>query len=49
VYAKARYPGDSRIFDSGVVGAAFPSLVRGQDDSSSLDTDGNPVAQDDLR
>ncbi len=48
MHAEAWHPGNPRILDSGSVGAAFPSLVRGQDDPPSLDTDGNPVAQDDL-
>ena len=48
VHAQAGHPGDPGILDAGVVGAAFPALVGGQDDSGPPDTDRNPVLQDDL-
>ena len=48
VHPQTRHPGDSGVFDSGVFGAALPPCVRGQNDPTPLDSNGNPVSDDDL-
>lgn len=48
--AEARDPGDARVLDTGVVLAALPALVGGEDDAAALDAAGDAlVVEEDLR
>ena len=48
VASETRHPGRPWVLDAGVVGAAFPSLIGGEDHAEPPDADGDAVQELDL-